>query len=478
MAAARKVSAAHRTTLRPSCFRRLASLPMLVVLPAPFTPTTKITRGPLPLDDPRFDWAPCCQTSMDFGAVNMRTMWDLISRLSSSPLESALRSIFSRTASRISRVGVTPRSAESSAVSSCFNSAGSILRSPWKIVSTVSDSTVLVLLTEVFSLSRSVGSGGPKSEIIRFNAACGARAEIVAEAPEGTLKGTAGALRHWVEESIAVGCSCENLDLHFDDAQAQFSSRDRSFKGRNHVRVKLGSRQGLDPRDREVYVHGGLIRPVGGHSIERIGDRGDARHHGNLRAKQAIGIPAAVHMLVMQLDARQHIFQLRNGAHDVRALDGMLFHQVEFFIGDRTRLLQDAVFHADFSNVMKQRGNAQGVQLCGGQSQFLAHQHGIFRHAAGMTARIRIFFVDGRGQHADGANEQLAIFFRRFLQALDVFLDVAGHFVEIFGELADFGGAANGGTLVEFAAADSAGGVGKPANGAADSHRKAIPQAN
>jgi hypothetical protein len=44
------------------------------------------------------------------------------------------------------------------------------------------DSAFLVLLTEVLSLSRSVGSGGPKSEIIRLSATFVARSEIVAEA--------------------------------------------------------------------------------------------------------------------------------------------------------------------------------------------------------------------------------------------------------------------------------------------------------
>ena len=45
MAAARNVSAAHSSTLRPSFLKRCASLPMVVVLPGPFTPTTMITAG-------------------------------------------------------------------------------------------------------------------------------------------------------------------------------------------------------------------------------------------------------------------------------------------------------------------------------------------------------------------------------------------------------------------------------------------------
>ena len=45
MAAARKVSPAASITLRPSEENFAASLPMVVVLPDPLTPTTRITNG-------------------------------------------------------------------------------------------------------------------------------------------------------------------------------------------------------------------------------------------------------------------------------------------------------------------------------------------------------------------------------------------------------------------------------------------------
>ena len=45
MAAARKVSAAASSTLAPSDLKRYASLAMVVVLPVPLTPTTKMTAG-------------------------------------------------------------------------------------------------------------------------------------------------------------------------------------------------------------------------------------------------------------------------------------------------------------------------------------------------------------------------------------------------------------------------------------------------
>ena len=48
MAAARKVSPAASTTLRPSAESLAASLPIVVVLPEPLTPATRMTNGLAP----------------------------------------------------------------------------------------------------------------------------------------------------------------------------------------------------------------------------------------------------------------------------------------------------------------------------------------------------------------------------------------------------------------------------------------------
>ena len=85
---------------------------------------------------------------------------------------------------------------------------------------------------------------------------------------------------------------------------------------------------------------------------------------------------------------------------------------------------------------MRRRSRSSAVQ-----AHVFADDDGIFRDAAGVTTGVGILFVDGRGEHADGAEEQLAIFRGGLLQAFDVLLDVARHVVESFGELADFGGA-------------------------------------
>src|SRR6267154_122491 len=125
---------------------------------------------------------------------------------------------------------------------------------------------------------------------------------------------------------------------------------------------------------------------------------------------------------------------------------------------------------------MQERGDAQAVEILGRELQIFADNHRIFRYAAGVTARVGILFVDGGGEHADGAEEEVAIFGGGLLQAFDVTLDIACHVIEGFRKLPDFGGAAHFDALVEFGTADGAGGEYEAADRARDSHREKIPK--
>ncbi len=70
MAAARKVSAAPKMTDLPSPFSRAASLPMVVVLPTPLTPMTKITEGLVPMCRVSSPWR--MSATMAFSSPRMR----------------------------------------------------------------------------------------------------------------------------------------------------------------------------------------------------------------------------------------------------------------------------------------------------------------------------------------------------------------------------------------------------------------------
>src|SRR4029077_3705196 len=149
-----------------------------------------------------------------------------------------------------------------------------------------------------------------------------------------------------------------------------------------------------------------------------------------------------------------------------------LLHQFKFFGVQRTGLFQDTIVDANFSYIMQKRRDTQLVEFFLRESKFACNESGIFRYSAGMASRVGVLFVDGRRQHANGAEEQFTICFGGFLQFFNVLFDVAGHLIEIFGELADFGSATNRGALMKLAAADGSGGSGQTVNWLADGYRE------
>ena len=113
-----------------------------------------------------------------------------------------------------------------------------------------------------------------------------------------------------------------------------------------------------------------------------------------------------------------------------------------------------------------------------GQVHFLGDEQGIARDAVGVAARVRIFFVDGSGEHLDGAHEQLAIFFGGALQVFDETFEFIRHGVESVGEFADFGAAPQVDALGEVAAGQGAAGLSEHVQGIGDAARGKDADAN
>src|SRR5579859_3011571 len=264
------------------------------------------------------------------------------------------------------------------------------------------------------------------------------------------------------------GARVRRSDLDFDGGHAEFAAGDRGVESSHNHGVEFCAGQRFDALQGEFQFHRCLIRAIGGHGVESVGDGDDAGHHRNLRRGEAVGIAAAVHVFVVQLDAGQHFLQLGNGAHDVGAFDGVLLHQFEFFRSQSAGFFENAIVDADFSDIVQERGDAQLVEVHIGKAEFTANERGVLCDATGMASGVRILFVDGGREHADRAKEEFAIGFGGFLEFFDVLFDVAGHLIEIFGEFADFRSAADFGALVKFTAADGASGSREAANRMAD----------
>src|SRR5215469_6690056 len=117
IAAARKVSAAQSSTVRPWPRDQAASLPLVVVFPVPLTPTRNVTLG----------GAAGVATGC-WGVSRMDLICALSSSRNSAPPSMACRFARSRRASMISVVVCTPRSLVMSADSSSSRSPSSTVR--------------------------------------------------------------------------------------------------------------------------------------------------------------------------------------------------------------------------------------------------------------------------------------------------------------------------------------------------------------
>ena len=141
-AAARNVSAAQMSGVSPSFFSRFASLPTVVVLPVPFTPTINVTFG-------------CAATSSGRSTVAKTSRISCLTRSRRlAPLGD-----FCFTLLMIRSVAATPISAEissSSSASTVSTSTGRDRRSGWSATRTISSnrSTICCLVRERLSRMR------------------------------------------------------------------------------------------------------------------------------------------------------------------------------------------------------------------------------------------------------------------------------------------------------------------------------------
>ena len=145
---------------------------------------------------------------------------------------------------------------------------------------------------------------------------------------------------------------------------------------------------------------------------------------------------------------------------------------------ERARLLEHAVVDPDFSHVVQQGSDAQPVQIFGGKPQLLAeHAPSIWPRGRNGPACIRIFFVDGRGEHADGAQETGRDFPAAacFSRAMKLSMSSA-MLLNVWASSLISAAPLHGRAFVKFAAADGARGRGQRADGRADAHGEKISQ--
>src|SRR5262249_48247981 len=103
---------------------------------------------------------------------------------------------------------------------------------------------------------------------------------------------------------------------------------------------------------------------------------------------QGIGIPFAVPALVMRANNRDDGSEIRNGAENGGALDGVRLHDFELVVGQRPWLPKDRVVDANLANIVPRSSQANPLEVGLGETNFPAQQLGVAGHAERVAAGV------------------------------------------------------------------------------------------
>src|SRR5262249_42308508 len=108
----------------------------------------------------------------------------------------------------------------------------------------------------------------------------------------------------------------------------------------------------------------------------------------------------------------------------------------------------------DLADVMELRGDAELLDLFGSAPHLRSQKDGVASYAIGVTASVRILFVDRSGEHLDRVQEERFVLLGGALQIMHEALEVVRHGIECLRQLADFGAALEVNTFGEIATRD------------------------
>jgi hypothetical protein len=142
------------------------------------------------------------------------------------------------------------------------------------------------------------------------------------------------------------------------------AGRDR-LEGRHHRRVELRAGPVGDllagPLERERPAVGA----VGGHRVEGVGHREDARPQRDRLADEAARVALAVPALVMAADHLDRVAERLDPGHHLHAEQRVGAHHLPLAVVQRSRLVEHRLGDADLADVVEQEPVAQ--PLVGGE---------------------------------------------------------------------------------------------------------------
>lgn len=149
------------------------------------------------------------------------------------------------------------------------------------------------------------------------------------------------------------------------------------------------------------------VDTVGGHRLVRVGHRQDPCLQRHLLAREPERIAAAVRALVMGEDPVPHVVE-HVAAKDARADLRVAPHLGVLVVGERPRLVENRVGHADLADVVQQARHADALHVAGIHAELLGHHRRVPGDGLRVRRRAGVAQVEGFGE-ADGRDEPGAV---------------------------------------------------------------------
>ncbi len=168
------------------------------------------------------------------------------------------------------------------------------------------------------------------------------------------------------------------------------------------------------------------MRPVAGHGDEGVGNGQDAGADGDLCTVDAVGIAAAVVLLVMVSDDGHDRIREVDAFQNLGADQRVGFELFELFAGEFAGLGDDVFGDGQFADVVEQGGGLQRLQVLSGYAEFTAEFHGVDLDALQVVVGGMVLGVNRQCQSLNGAQVQrghllgVVLFGFQFLQVHSV----------------------------------------------------------
>jgi hypothetical protein len=178
----------------------------------------------------------------------------------------------------------------------------------------------------------------------------------------------------------------------------------------NNLGIPLLARALAEDRVELFVLDSFAVGPVARHCVDRIGHGDDPRQQRSFFAFQTGRVASSVPSFVMVADDGHHHIELLDSVENAATQLGMCLDMLEFGGGQRARFTEHIIIDADFSNVMQQTGQVDGVDFLGSATELSGQTNGEAGDAIAVTAGVRVFGVDCRRECPHDAAEELGLF--------------------------------------------------------------------